>query len=132
MDGVIGTEAQLGVVLARHLEAAHAAGQVPVQRQQSQAQQRVNQAINSQLLQAYQTYQTNLQLVRLEESNQTIAKRNLDITLDKFKLGSISTVEFRDAQVNYLNATIRYSNAQYQAKIAEVALRAITGDLLLK
>ncbi len=94
--------------------------------------ERINQNINSQLTRAYQTYQTNLSLVKLEENNQQIAKRNLDITMDKFELGSISTVEFRDAQVNYLNATIRYSNAQYQAKLAEIALREITGNIMLE
>lgn len=47
----------------------------------------------------------------------------------KFKLGSIATVEFRTAQVNYINATTRFTMAQYEAKLAEVFLREITGGL---
>lgn len=92
---------------------------------------RIKQSVNSQLAIAYQTYLTNLQLVKLEERNQKIAKQNLDITMEKYRLGSISQVEIRDAQLNYVNATVRFSNAQYLAKIAEIGLKEITGTLTL-
>jgi outer membrane protein len=92
---------------------------------------RVVQNVKAQLAVAYQTYQTNLALVKLEASNQDLAKRNLDITLDKFRLGSIAPIEFRDAQLNYLNARLRSSNAQYQAKVAEIALKEIAGNVNL-
>ncbi|RDC64508.1 TolC family protein [Adhaeribacter pallidiroseus] len=87
--------------------------------------------IKSQLAAAYQTYATNLTLVTLEENNQKIAKQNLDITLDKYRLGSIAPIEFRDAQLNYLNARVRFNNAQYLAKLAEISLKEIAGDLNL-
>ncbi|WP_242916506.1 TolC family protein [Pontibacter liquoris] len=86
-------------------------------------------SIKAQLATAFETYQTNLSLVNLEERNQRIAKQNLDITLDKFRLGSITPIEVRDAQLNYVNATVRYSNALYQAKLAEVDLKEIAGAL---
>jgi outer membrane protein len=92
---------------------------------------RVQQRVKAQLAAAYQTYQTNLALVKLEKDNQQLAKRNLDITLDKFRLGAIAPIEFRDAQLNYLNARIRSSSAQYQAKVAEVALKEIAGNVNL-
>jgi len=91
--------------------------------------ERLNQNVKSQLTSAFQTYLTNLQLVHLEESNQKLAKRNMEITLDKYRLGSLTPVEFRDAQLNYINATVRYSNAQYEAKLAEIALKQIAGAL---
>lgn len=83
--------------------------------------------ISSQLNIAYQTYKTNLELVKLELQNQEIAKQNLDISLEKFRLGSLSPVEFREAQLNYLNAFVRYSDAKFQAKQAETALKQIAG-----
>ncbi|MFD2245895.1 TolC family protein [Pontibacter ruber] len=89
----------------------------------------LNQSINAQLTAAYQTYLTSLSLVKLEEKNQKIAKQNLDITLEKYRLGSIAPVEFRDAQLNFVNATVRFTNAQYQAKLAEVNLKEIAGTL---
>jgi len=91
--------------------------------------ERINQNVKAQLAAAFQTYLTNLQLVRLEDNNQKIAKRNMEITLDKYRLGSLTPVEFRDAQLNYINATVRYSNAQYEAKVAEIALKEIAGAL---
>ncbi|WP_232058458.1 TolC family protein [Nibribacter ruber] len=103
---------------------------IQVQSAQLQIEQ-VNQEISAQLAAAYQTYLTNLTLVRLEENNRRIARQNLDITLEKYRLGSITTVEVRDAQLNYVNATVRYSNAQYQAKLGEIGLREIAGNLTL-
>ena len=89
-----------------------------------------NMALNSQLATSYQTYLTNLELIALEENNQAIAKQNLNITLDKFRIGTITTLEFRTAQLNYVNATVRYSNAQFQGKLSEIALRELAGNLI--
>nr|WP_245712110.1 TolC family protein [Flavobacterium gillisiae] len=86
-------------------------------------------ALHAQLATAYQTYTTNLELIQLEEKNEAIAKQNLDITLDKFRIGTITTLEFRTAQLNYVNATVRYSNSQFQAKLSEIALRELAGNL---
>ncbi|WP_207429116.1 TolC family protein [Pedobacter sp. SYSU D00535] len=93
--------------------------------------ERVNQSLNAQLATAYQTYQTNLSLVQLEENNVRIARQNLDITMARYRLGSITQVEIRDAQLNFVNATVRLNSARYQAKLAEVALREISGNLSL-
>ena len=89
-----------------------------------------NMALNSQLATSYQTYLTNLELIAFEENNQAIAKQNLNITLDKFRIGTITTLEFRTAQLNYVNATVRYSNAQFQGKLSEIALRELAGNLI--
>jgi len=88
-----------------------------------------SQALETQLATAYQTYLTNLELIALEEKNEAIAKKNLQITLDKFHIGTITTLEFRTAQLNYINATVRYSDAQYQAKLSEIALKELAGNL---
>lgn len=88
-----------------------------------------NMILDTQLSTAFQTYQTNLELIDLEEDNVTIAKQNLDITLDKFRIGTITTLDFRTAQLNYVNAKVRYSNAQYQAKLSEIALRELAGNI---
>jgi outer membrane protein len=85
--------------------------------------------LNTQLSTAFQTYLTNLELIDLEEDNQAIAKQNLDITLDKFRIGAITTLDFRTAQLNYVNAKVRYSNAQYEAKLSEIALKELAGNI---
>lgn len=88
--------------------------------------------VEATLSQAYQTYQTNMRLARLEEKNLQIAKQNLDITLDKFRIGTISPVEFRDAQENYLNAVVRFNSTKLQAKLSETQLKEIVGVVALE
>lgn len=85
--------------------------------------------LNTQLASSYQTYLTNILLINLEETNESIAKQNLDITFEKFRIGTITTLEFRTAQLNYVNAKVRYSNAQFQAKLSEIALKELAGNL---
>lgn len=87
------------------------------------------QSVNVQLASAYQTYLTNVELVKLEESNESIAKKNMEITLDKFKIGTVPTIEFRNAQENYINAIARNSSAKFQAKISEIVLQQIAGNI---
>lgn len=94
--------------------------------------EKVNQNISSQLASLYQTFRTNLQLVKLEQENLEVARQNMDITLEKFRLGSVAPLEFREAQRNYIDASARYTNAQYEAKLAETALLQISGKLTLK
>ena len=86
-------------------------------------------SLNSQLTSAYQTYLTNIKLIDLENKNEEIARQNLDITLEKFRIGTITTFEFRTAQLNYVNAKVRNSEAQYQGKLSEIALKELAGNL---
>jgi len=88
-----------------------------------------NLLLNSELTIAFQTYLINLELINLEETNEAIAKQNLGITVDKFRIGTINTLEFRTAQLNYINAKVRYSNAQFLAKLSEIALKELAGNI---
>lgn len=90
-------------------------------------QQTIN--LQSNLTVAFQIYLTNLDLIDLEENNTAISKQNLDITAEKFKIGTITSVEFRAAQLNYINSKIRLSTAQFQAKLSEITLRELAGNL---
>jgi outer membrane protein len=85
--------------------------------------------LNSQLESSYQTYLTNLDLMKLEEKNEAIAKQNMDITLEKFRIGTITPIEFRTAQLNYINAKARNTNMQFQAKLSEINLKELAGNL---
>lgn len=93
----------------------------------SLAQQKLE--IASQITAMYQTYLSNLALLALEEKNEKIAAQNLDITLEKFKIGTIPAVEFRAAQVNYAQAMVRIANAQFLAKQSEITLKELAGTL---
>lgn len=87
------------------------------------------QALNSLVNTTYQTYLTNISLMELEERNEAIAKENLEITVEKYRIGIIPTIEFRTAQLNYINASVRLSNAKFQAKLSEIVLKQLAGNL---
>jgi len=87
------------------------------------------QTLNTQLATVYQSYRTNLELTDLEEKNEDIARQNMEITLEKFRIGTITTIEFRNAQLNYITARTRHNAARYQAKISEVALKELAGSV---
>lgn len=91
--------------------------------------EKTKQQLLAQLSTAYQNYNTYLELVKLERKNVEIAKQNLSITLDKYRLGSIPPLELREAQKNAIAANSRYVETQYQAKLAEIALKEISGTL---
>lgn len=86
-------------------------------------------ALASQLETNFQSYQTNMELTKVEADNVAIAQENLNITLAKFKIGTITSVEYRTAQLNYINALVRYSNAQFQTKLYEISLKSLAGSL---
>lgn len=85
--------------------------------------------INAQINTLYSSYLTGLDLVKLGQSNVEIAKRNLDISLEKYRIGNITPLEIREAQRNYLDAQSKFFDAQYQSKIAEVTLKQITASV---
>ena len=89
------------------------------------------QALMSLVNTTYQTYLTNLSLIELEGNNEAIAKENLAITVEKYRIGIIPTIEFRTAQLNYINARVRHSNARFQAKLSEITLKQLAGNLQL-
>lgn len=91
----------------------------------SQQEQELASLVNT----TYQTYLTNISLMELEEKNEAIAKENLDITVEKYRIGIIPTIEFRTAQLNYINAQVRLSNAKFQAKVSEIILKQLAGNL---
>ena len=79
---------------------------------------------------AWDDYQNKLSIFRVQEENILTSKNNFDRTQEKFKLGQMTSIEFRQAQLNLLNAELSRNQAKYQAKIAELNLLLLSGELL--
>lgn len=90
------------------------------------------QNLSAQLTTAYQDYTTFIELAKLEKGNIDIANQNLDITLEKYRLGNITPLELREAQRNAIDANNRYLEIKYQGKLAEIYLKQISGTLNLQ
>lgn len=90
--------------------------------------QQQKQDIQAQVRTLFQTYITNIELANVERKNEELAKENLNITMDKFRIGTITTLEVRTAQLNYINAMTHSYTAQYDAKVSEIRLKELTGE----
>lgn len=85
--------------------------------------------LKSDIQRAYNTYDTNLGLLSIEEKNYQVAKENSEIALERFRLGIASYLEFRDAQVNLLSAENRLITSIFQIKQQEIELLRLSGKI---
>jgi outer membrane protein TolC len=90
----------------------------------------VEQGVKADLLTIYSAYSNNLRLISLEEQNFKTATENLDIALERYKLGSLSGIDLREVQKSLLDAKERLISAHYQAKLAEISLLLISGRIM--
>jgi outer membrane protein TolC len=79
---------------------------------------------------AWDDYQNRLKIYRVQEENIRTATNNFNRTQEKFKLGQVTSIEFRQAQFNLLTAELSRNQAKYDAKLAEVLVLQISGELL--
>lgn len=93
--------------------------------------QNLEQNVRADLLRIYHAYGNNLRLIRLEEQNMLTAAENLEIALERYKLGSLSGIELREVQKSLLDAKESLLSIQYQTKLAEVSLQLIAGQIMV-
>ncbi|NJB84154.1 TolC family protein [Wenyingzhuangia aestuarii] len=79
---------------------------------------------------AWDNYQNKYTVYQIQEETIKTAQNNFDRTNEKFKLGQVNSIEFRQAQLNLLNAELTRNQAKFQAKYAELEVLYISGDLL--
>ena len=75
-------------------------------------------------------YENRLYIYRVQKENVRTNEDNFERSREQFKLGRITSIEFRQAQVNLLDARTSLSLAKYDAKLAELSLLQLTGQLL--
>ncbi len=90
----------------------------------------LEQGIKADLLTLYSAYSNNLRLIKLEEQNLQTAAENLDVALERYKVGNLSGLDLREVQKSLLDAKDRLLAVQYQTKLAEISLRLISGKIM--
>jgi outer membrane protein TolC len=78
----------------------------------------------------YLSYQNNWKLLVLERENLIVARDYYEAAVDRYKLGSLSGIELREAQQSILDAEERWLLATYNIKICEISLKQISGDIM--
>ena len=77
-----------------------------------------------------ETFNNALFVLKSEEKNVETNRRNFSRTEEQYKLGQITSIEFRQAQVNLLNAQSNLNQAKYDAKNSELLLLQQIGELM--
>lgn len=86
--------------------------------------------VDRDILNALGIYENRLQIFKIQEQNVVTNQNNFERSKEQFQLGRITSIEFRQAQINLLNAQTNKNLAKYDAKLAELQLLQLTGQLL--
>ena len=90
----------------------------------------VEQSIERDLINAWSNYQNALYILEVEQSAVATNQENFSRTQEYFNAGQVNSIEFRQAQLNLLNAQISSNNAAYDVKLAEIQLLQLSGKLM--
>ena len=85
--------------------------------------------VMSALAELYNIYKNNHKLLGFEMENVDITSETLEIAIEKYRIGTLSGIEFREFQRSYIEAVKRLMNASYQAKVSEISLQLLSGKL---
>ncbi len=92
--------------------------------------EQILQQIEGDVINAWDSYQNALFILKTEEKNLAINQLNFERTAEQFKVGQINSVEFRQAQLNLLTAETNLNSAKYDAKAIEIVLLQLSGRLM--
>lgn len=82
------------------------------------------------LIKAYNEYQVQQQALVLEEENIWLARENVAIVLDVYRLNATTLLQLKEAQKSLQDAYGRLIRARYLTKLAETELLRIKGALI--
>ena len=92
--------------------------------------QEIEQGIKADLITFFSAYTNYLRLIALQEQNLETATENLEIALERYRLGSLSGIDLREVQKSLLDAYESLSSIQFQTKMAELSLMQISGRIM--
>ena len=92
-------------------------------------QENTKQQVVFNLLNAFDAYTVSLFILNSQSDNVGTAQRNFERSEEAYRIGQVGSVEFRQAQLNLLNAKIQLSQSEINAKNAELQVLALAGRI---
>ena len=86
--------------------------------------------LKKELKNAFQSHLNNLFILEAQNQNLETNKNNFNRNLERYNVGQVSSIEFRSAQLNLLNAELSNNSARFRAKISEAYFLKISGELI--
>jgi outer membrane protein len=87
-------------------------------------------AIQNSLKNTWENYRNQLFVLKSQEKNIQTTQNNFGRTQEKYRLGQVTSIEFRQAQINLINSKTAANNAKFDAKLIELLLLQLSGDIL--
>jgi outer membrane protein TolC len=86
--------------------------------------------IQNRLKNTWENYRNQLFILKAQEKNVQTSQNNFDRTQENYKLGQVTSIAFRQAQINLINSKTAANNAKFDAKLIELQLLQVSGDIL--
>ena len=102
---------------------------VTIDNQQVRKEQ-IEKQLERDFINAWGNYQNKFFILQTQEKNLSTVKANFNRTEERNKIGRITSIEFRQAQLNLLTAEQQKIFAKYDAKVAEMKVIQLSGQLL--
>ncbi len=93
-------------------------------------QEQLEQEVKRDIANALGNYENRLKVYEIQQQNVVTNQNNFERSKERFNLGQITSIEFRQAQINLIQAQTNKTLAKYDAKLAELQLLQLTGQLL--
>jgi outer membrane protein len=85
--------------------------------------------VNTQLQNALTQFENQQKLLAIEKENELLAKENIEIAIQRLRLGQANSLEVRQAQESYVFSYTRRITFEYNLKIAETRLKQLVSGL---
>ncbi len=86
--------------------------------------------LNLSVINAFLEYEQQKKALALEEDNILLAKENVSIVFQVYKLNSTTLIQLKEAEKSLQDAYTRLITARYNTKLAETELLRLKGDLM--
>jgi len=85
--------------------------------------------VNTELQNTLTDFENQQHLLQIEKENNQLAKENMEISLQRLRLGQTTSLEVHQAQESYVQSATRLINFEYNLKIAETKLKQLIASL---
>ena len=86
--------------------------------------------VNTSILNNFRSYIAQREIVAINDSSVVLARENLVIERERYRLGATTFIELRQAEENLAQALSRSITTLYSLKVAETELLRLRGDLV--
>lgn len=85
--------------------------------------------MNTELQNTLTDFENQQRLLLIEKENNLLARENIEISLQRLRLGQTTSLEVHLAQESYVQSSTRLINFEYNLKIAETRLKQLVASL---